>query len=119
MLEQLESPNEKSELAGLLEYMENSPAAIEKEFAKGEKDWIDCFEGRVDGIRDGLRNQEVERMLTEKYGDPEISEGINLKIGKIKDYLLVLRREYGTKDKLLPETVKQELLETINTLFEL
>ncbi len=109
---QLESPNEKSEISELKECIQNSPEAIEEEFARTENDWLSCFSSRIISVETWLQNKEIERVLAEK------NDEVKLKLEALKDQVLVLRREYFTKDKQVPQDTKQELLDQLSGLLE-
>lgn len=105
-----DEPTQEDRIECLQRVIEESPEKIEGEF-RTSNTWIACVGTRVFVIETWLNLVANKQLLPE-----EVIFRAREKLEKLKLRIYEFRNIYDTKDKIVPDDIKQELLRSLRVL---
>ncbi len=101
----------ENRLQMLQELIENSPAAIESEFARTNNDWLACFGSRIFALETLLEAAKTKTFFSEE-GYAVAQE----KLRAIKEKFLDYKNRIAQESTSVPAEIKEDLLVGLNIL---
>lgn len=106
-----EPQKEKNRLEQLREAIKNAPQSIEEEFSRTANPWLSCFGSSIFVVETYLSSPKIKELLSlEKY------EQADKRIEGLKERVYGLKELYPDKQTIVPEDIKQELLDRLDIL---
>lgn len=108
-MENSEQRQEKTRLDELREKIDGARARIESEFTRTENSWLECFGSSVFVIETYLSSPKLEALLSREQYKHALQ-----RMDGLKEKLFELKKQYPDKNTVLPDNIKESLLQELD-----